>query len=100
MTQQIPYESLGKGKTVVILIFLLAAVWYLPWRAGVLNEDHLVFSVVLYGAELFSFFTIMLHLFMTWRLTVRKASPAPPVCWSLYSYRRSMNLWACCARHC
>lgn len=78
MTQQIPYESLGKGKTVVILIFLFAAVWYLPWRAGVLNKDHLVFSVVLYGAELFSFFTIMLHLFMTWRLTVRKAPPAPP----------------------
>lgn len=78
MTQHIPYESLGKGKTVVILIFLLAAVWYLPWRAGVLNEDHLVFSVVLYGAELFSFFTIMLHLFMTWRLTLRKAPPAPP----------------------
>ena len=76
MTKYIPYESLDKEKTVVVLIFLLAAVWYLPWRVGVLNENHLVFSIVLYGAELFSFFTIMLHLFMTWRLAVRQSPPA------------------------
>lgn len=78
MTKHMPYESLGKEKIVVVFIFLLAAAWYLPWRAGVLNDNHLVFSILLYGAELFSFFTIMLHLFMTWRLALRQSPPAPP----------------------
>lgn len=78
MTKHISYESLGKEKTIVVLIFFLAAAWYLPWRAGVLNENHLMFSILLYGAELFSFFTIMLHLFMVWRLAVRQSPPAPP----------------------
>ncbi len=78
MTKHIPYEPLGKEKIIVVFIFLLAATWYLPWRAGVLNEKHLVFSVLLYGAELFSFFTIMLHLLITWRLSVRKSPPVSP----------------------
>lgn len=78
MTKHIPYETLGKEKMVVVFIFLLAAAWYLPWRAGVLNKNHLVFSVLLYGAEIFSFFTIILHLFMTWRLAVRQSPPASP----------------------
>ncbi|MHB1532706.1 glycosyltransferase [Acidithiobacillus sp.] len=77
MDKQVSYESLSKGTWIIVLLFLLTALWYLPWRAGILNENHMIFSIILYGAELFSFFTIMLHLFMTWRLTIRNPPPAP-----------------------
>ena len=42
-----------------------------------LNPEAYIFSWVLYGAELFGFVTAMLHLFMSWRLTVRNSPPVP-----------------------
>lgn len=72
-----PWEGLRASQKIVILVFLIVAVWYLHWRAGTLNPDALVFSWVIYGAELFGFATVLLHLFMTWRLRVRQSPEAP-----------------------
>jgi hypothetical protein len=51
--------------------------------AGSFNVAYPVFSVLLYGVELFGFLTACVNAFMTWRLSVRrrrsllKASIAP-----------------------
>jgi cellulose synthase (UDP-forming) len=55
--------------------FLVASVWYLGWRSGTLNADAPWFSAVVYGAELFGFATALLHIFMCWRMTERRAPP-------------------------
>jgi cellulose synthase (UDP-forming) len=71
------HETLRVSQRFVVLVFLAVAVWYLSWRAGTLNPDALVFSWVIYAAELFGFATVLLHLFMTWRLKVRHSPDAP-----------------------
>ncbi|MFN3543945.1 MAG: glycosyltransferase [Thiobacillus sp.] len=67
-------ESLHPARQVVILLFIVVGFWYLNWRLDTFNEAHPVFSRVLYAAEVFGFFTALLNVFMTWRLTVRKAT--------------------------
>ena len=59
-----------------VVLYLLAALAYLGWRATTLNPAAPIFSWLIYGAELFAFVANLLHLFMVWNLTVRKA-PAP-----------------------
>ncbi len=71
------HETLHVPQQSVVLVFLAVAIWYLSWRAGTLNSDALVFSWVIYAAELFGFGTVLLHLFMTWRLKVRRSPEAP-----------------------
>ena len=70
------YEPLGVAQRLVAWIFVLVAVWYLEWRLGSFNPDALLFSWVVYLAEVFGFATALLHLFMTWRLTERTAPQA------------------------
>jgi cellulose synthase (UDP-forming) len=69
------YLSLHPIRQVVILLFLLTGVWYLNWRLETFNAEHPIFSWLLYGAEVFGFFTAILNIFMTWRLPVRTAQP-------------------------
>jgi cellulose synthase (UDP-forming) len=69
------YLSLHPIRQVVILLFLLTGVWYLNWRLETFNAEHPIFSWLLYGAEIFGFFTAILNIFMTWRLPVRTAPP-------------------------
>jgi cellulose synthase (UDP-forming) len=76
MKQTIPYETLGTSRKAVVFVFLSVAVWYLTWRLGTINRQALVFSWLLYAAELYGFCTTLMHLFMTWRLTIREA-PLP-----------------------
>jgi cellulose synthase (UDP-forming) len=73
---KLPYEGLGPARTVLAVVFLGVAVWYLSWRLGAFNPDALAFSIVVYAAEAFGFLTAVLHLFMCWRLSVREA-PRP-----------------------
>ena len=77
MRPNLSYKELELPRKVLVVSFLFVALWYLTWRLGTFNPDALVFSYVLYGAELFGFCTILMHLFMTWRLTERKSLPAP-----------------------
>lgn len=71
-------EPLRPLPRLLVFVYLIVACVYLGWRATTLNPAAPVFSGLLYGAELFGFATTLLHLFMTWRLTVRLPIPAPP----------------------
>lgn len=70
------YAPLGILDTLGAWAFVLVGVWYLHWRASTLAANAPIFSAILYAAEIFGFATALLHLMMTWRLTVRRA-PAP-----------------------
>jgi cellulose synthase (UDP-forming) len=74
----------------VAVAFMVCAFWYLGWRATTLNPEAYIFSLMLYGAEWFGFVTAMLHLFMTWRLTVRN-SPAVPAGMSVDVFVPTIN---------
>ncbi|BCL76836.1 hypothetical protein JHS3_25720 [Jeongeupia sp. HS-3] len=71
------YEKLRPSQGFVIIAFLIVAVIYFVWRPSVFNPQAPIFSVLLYVAELYGFFTALLHLFMTWRLADRDMPPAP-----------------------
>jgi cellulose synthase (UDP-forming) len=77
MDPSVTYEPLSLPRRLVAWAFMVCALWYLSWRATTLNPEAYIFSWVLYGAELFGFVTAMLHLFMSWRLTVRNPPPVP-----------------------
>ncbi|OGT97365.1 MAG: hypothetical protein A2X80_13770 [Geobacteraceae bacterium GWB2_52_12] len=76
MKSTLPYETLEPVRKAVVLSFLGVALWYMTWRIGTFNREALIFSWVLYGAELYGLFTTLMHFFITWRLTIR--IPPPP----------------------
>lgn len=69
------YVPLGMYRSAVALAFVIVGIWYLNWRIPTLAPDAPIFSGLLYGAELFGFVSALLHIFMTWRLTVREPPP-------------------------
>jgi cellulose synthase (UDP-forming) len=73
----VKYESLGVYRSAVVIVFVIVGIWYLCWRIPTMSPDAPVFSAILYGAEIYGFLTAMLHLMMTWRLTVREPPPCP-----------------------
>ncbi|GHD64626.1 glycosyltransferase [Jeongeupia chitinilytica] len=74
----IRYEQLRPSQILVVIVYLIVAVIYFSWRPTVFNPQAPIFSVLLYVAELYGFFTALLHLFMTWRLAERDMPAAPP----------------------
>lgn len=66
-----PLEALRPVQQFTVVLYLIAAVSYLSWRATTLNPEAPIFSGLVYGAELFGLATTLLHFFMVWRLTVR-----------------------------
>jgi cellulose synthase (UDP-forming) len=70
-------EPLTPMRWLIVSAYLLVALLYLGWRATTLNPQAPIFSMVLYGAELFGFATTLLHLFMVGRLSIRKAPAVP-----------------------
>lgn len=74
--KQQAYEPLGWPRTIVVAVTLAAVGWYMVWRLTTFNPQAPVFSWLLYAAEGFSVVTLLLHLFMVSRLTVRQA-PLP-----------------------
>jgi cellulose synthase (UDP-forming) len=73
--QALDYESLSPGRQLVAGAFIVCSIWYLSWRATTLNPDAYFFSWMVYGAELFGFLSVLLHLFMIWRLSDRQSPP-------------------------
>src|SRR5512139_3308672 len=69
------YEALGVYRSAVVLAFVIVAIWYLHWRIGTLAADAPIFSGLLYAAEIYGFVSALLHLMMTWRLSVREPPP-------------------------
>ncbi|MFL9860709.1 glycosyltransferase [Paraburkholderia madseniana] len=62
--------------TVIAIAYVICGLWYFSWRLTAINWHLPLFSIPLYGAELFGFVTGLLYLLMTYRLAVR-AVPTP-----------------------
>ena len=71
------YESLGIYRSSVAFVFVIVGIWYLHWRIPTMAPDAPIFSAIVYGAEIYGFLTALLHLMMTWRLTIRESLPCP-----------------------
>jgi len=76
MPSQIRLEPMESPRRLLVVVFVAVGVWYFSWRLGTFNPDAAVLSRLIYGAEVFGFASALLHIFMTWRLTVREAPPA------------------------
>ncbi len=72
MKTYVPHEKLGPLRSTLVLVFLCVSIWYLIWRLGTFNQTALFFSISLYAVEVYGFLTTLMHLFITWRLTVRE----------------------------
>jgi len=72
------YATLSLAQRLLVAIFLIAGVGYLAWRPGTFNPDAVLFSAVVYGAELFGFSSAVLCLVVCWRLRRRTPLPVPP----------------------
>jgi len=75
-SEDVPYQALGLPRQLVVWTTIFVTLWYMWWRLGTFNPEYPIFSRVLYGAEWFGFFTLVLHYFMVSKLTVREA-PLP-----------------------
>lgn len=69
------YESQGIYRSVASFVFVIVGMWYLHWRISTLVPESIIFSTMLYGAEIYGFVAALLHLMMTWRLTVHDEMP-------------------------
>src|SRR5512135_2377080 len=74
----VKYEPMGVFRSAVALAFVIVGIWYLNWRIPTMAPDAPVFSAILYGAEVYGFLSALLHLMMTWRLSIRQPPLCPP----------------------
>jgi len=68
--------TLEAPRRVLVYGFVGVGVWYLTWRLSTFNPQAPFFSALIYAAEVFGFGTALLHTFMCWRLSERRA-PTP-----------------------
>jgi cellulose synthase (UDP-forming) len=71
------YAELSVSQRVLVATFIVVGLWYLAWRPGTFNPGAMLFSALVYGAELFGFACAMLHLVVCWRLQRRTSLPVP-----------------------
>lgn len=76
-TERTSLVRLSGPQRLLIFLYLIVAVTYLSWRPLSFNPDAMVFSALVYGAELFGFLCASLYLFMCWRLKERSPLPVP-----------------------
>jgi cellulose synthase (UDP-forming) len=69
--------ELSVAQRLLVAAFVVVGIWYLAWRPGTFNPQAMLFSVVVYGAEVFGFACAMLYLVMCWRLQRREPLPVP-----------------------
>jgi cellulose synthase (UDP-forming) len=69
------HETLEAPRRLLVVAFVGLGLWYLHWRLGSFNPAAPVLSRVIYAAEVFGFLTALLHFFMCWTMTVRRAAP-------------------------
>ncbi|WP_312307092.1 glycosyltransferase [Pulveribacter sp.] len=70
------FEDCSPLCALLSVLFLLVATGYLIWRATTFNQEHLVFSWLVYAAEVYGVLVAAVHIFIMWRLTQREA-PEP-----------------------
>jgi cellulose synthase (UDP-forming) len=71
-------SPLSIGQQVLVILYIGVSVWYLTWRPTSFNPDALLFSGLVYGAEVFGFVCALLYLFMCWSLMQRQSMPVLP----------------------
>lgn len=71
------YATLSIGQQALVILFIAVAVWYLSWRTTSFNPDALLFSALMYAAELFGFTCALLSIFICWSLRRRTPLPVP-----------------------
>ena len=69
--------ELSAAQRLLVAAFVAVGLWYLAWRPGALNPDAMLFSVTVYGAELFGYTCALLYLVTCWRLRRRESPPVP-----------------------
>jgi cellulose synthase (UDP-forming) len=67
-----------KFRKILVILSVGVSSYYLYWRTGTFNPESPLFSLILYGAEVYGFITSLLFFFMVWKLKERKPRPAPP----------------------
>ena len=72
MKTDVPFEKMQPARQCLVVIFIFVSLWYLTWRLGTFNKEAMIFSILLFAAELYGFFTTLMHIFMVWRLTIRE----------------------------
>ncbi|AVP58502.1 glycosyltransferase family 2 protein [Pulveribacter suum] len=70
------FERCSPLCALLAVLFLLVATGYLVWRATTFNQEHPVFSWLVYAAEVYGVLVAAVHIFVMWRLTQREA-PEP-----------------------
>ncbi|QMT59659.1 glycosyltransferase [Legionella sp. PC997] len=63
---------------IIISLSLLITTYYIIWRATTFNPDALVFSVLLYAAEVYGWLAALLFYFSIWNPTNRQSIPPKP----------------------
>ena len=71
------FASLSLAQQALVAAFVIIGIWYLAWRPGTFNPDAMLFSAIVYGAEVFGFGCALLYLVMCWRLERRAPLPVP-----------------------
>jgi cellulose synthase (UDP-forming) len=71
------YAELTSWQRVLVAAFVAVGIVYLAWRPGTFNPDAMLFSSLVYGAEVFGFCCALLYLAVCWRLQARAPLPVP-----------------------
>lgn len=57
----------ARGAIFIALLSLIVSAYYLIWRTGTFNEEAIIFSYILYGAEAYGFVATLMFFFMIWK---------------------------------
>lgn len=71
------FQPLEAHRLALIVLFTIVGAYYFGWRLTTFNGEALVFSSLVYVAELYGFICVMLHVFTAWRLARQRRKPAP-----------------------
>ena len=74
------------GTRLLVLLTGATGIWYLGWRLTTLNPEAMAFSIAVYAAEVFSFVTLAMFVFMVWspRAPQPARAPKPGRCVDIY----------------
>ncbi len=64
-----------KMRKALAILSVAVSSYYLFWRSGTLNPHAVLFSAILYGAEIYGFLSLLVFYFMVWRPTDRQSIP-------------------------
>ena len=61
----------------LVLVSVSVSLYYLIWRLGTLNEEAMIFSLIVYGAEVYGFVASLMFFYMVWSFPVRTPKGPP-----------------------